>query len=127
MITTNQLTKNFFLSEFACHDGTPVPVELHNNILNLAIQLQILRDQIAVPININSGYRTKEYNDKVGGARESQHLLAKAADITTRSLSPKVLAGIIEQMITEKKLFFGGIGLYPSWVHVDIRTKRARW
>lgn len=122
-----QLTANFNLSEFDCHDGTPVPDELIPNVTKLAGQLQILRDALNEPIHINSGYRTPEYNKKIGGVRNSQHVMAKAADITVKSKSPKQLAAIIEKMISEGSLKFGGMGIYPGFVHVDIRKGKARW
>lgn len=122
-----QLTQNFSLQEFACKDGTQVPAELLPNVQRLAAQLQILRDHLGESIHINSGYRSPEYNKKVGGKKASQHLLAKAADITVKSKTPKQLAAIIEKLISEGKLKFGGMGVYPGFVHVDIRNGKARW
>lgn len=122
-----QLTKNFNLSEFACKDGTPVPASLMPNVQELANNLQVLRDDIGEAIHINSGYRTELYNKKVGGKKASQHLKARAADITCKSKTPKQLAVIVEGLIKKKKLWFGGIGVYPGFVHVDIRKNKARW
>jgi len=121
------LTKNFDITEFSCNDGTPVPSEYLPNVKKLAEQLQILRDELNEPIHINSAYRHKEYNKKIGGEKNSQHLLAKAADITVKSKTPKQLAAIIEKLISEGKLKFGGMGVYPGFVHVDIRPGKARW
>ena len=121
------LTKNFDITEFSCNDGTPVPLEYLPNVKKLAEQLQILRDELNEPIHINSAYRHKEYNKKIGGEKNSQHLLAKAADITVKSKSPKQLSELIEKMISDGKLKFGGMGVYPGFVHVDIRTQKARW
>lgn len=122
-----QLTTNFNLSEFACKDGTEVPCELIGNVGVLAAQLQVLRDYIDMPIHINSAYRTEAYNKKIGGATESQHLQAKAADITTKMHTPKQLAKIVEKLIKEGKMKIGGIGIYPGFIHVDIRETKARW
>ena len=122
-----QLTQNFSLQEFACKDGTQVPAELLPNVQKLAAQLQILRDYLGESIHINSGYRSPEHNKKVGGKKASQHLQAKAADITVKSKTPKQLAAIIEKLISEGKLKFGGMGVYPGFVHVDIRNGKARW
>lgn len=122
-----QLTKNFTRAEFDCKDGTQVPVSLLGNVQALAQQLQILRDSLKEPIHINSGYRTEDYNSKVGGKPASQHLLAKAADITVKSKTPKQLAAYIEKLISQGILKFGGMGIYPGFVHVDIRKGKARW
>lgn len=124
-----ELTKNFALHEFACNDkaNTPVPCELLPNVTRLADQLQVLRDHLGIPIHINSGYRTRAYNTSVGGSPKSQHLEAKAADISTGKHTPKQLAAIIEKLVKEGKMKIGGLGIYPSFVHVDIRDQKARW
>lgn len=122
-----KLTKNFKLSEFACKDGTPVPRQYYTNVQSLANNLQVLRDYINRPIKINSGYRTKSHNDSVGGSKKSQHLLAKAADIVISGMTPRELKDIIEQLISQGKMKQGGIGLYNTFVHYDIRGTKARW
>lgn len=122
-----RLTKNFDREEFDCNDGMQVPAELIPNVIELARNLQVLRDEIKEPVRINSGYRHKAYNKKIGGAPSSQHILAKAADITAKSYTPKQLAAVVEKLIREKKLWFGGVGVYPGFIHVDIRKNKARW
>ena len=122
-----KLTANFSLSEFKCKDGTDVPTELMPNVKKLANELQKLRDLLDEPIYINSGYRTPSYNKKIGGARNSFHVQAKAADIVVKSLSPKQLHSKIEYFISQGVLNFKGIGLYSTFVHVDVRDKKARW
>lgn len=122
-----QLTKNFNLSEFHCRDGVKVPPELMANVKELASNLQILRDEIGEPIRINSAYRHPAYNKKIGGAPKSQHTLAKAADITAKSYTPKKLAAVIERLIKAGKMKQGGIGIYPGFTHYDVRGVKARW
>jgi uncharacterized protein YcbK (DUF882 family) len=121
------LTENFSIEEFACKDGTPVPENLACNVQLLAENLQVLRDYLDAPIHVNSGYRTESYNKKIGGAKRSQHLLAKAADITTKHKTPKQLAAIIEKLIKEGKMKQGGIGVYKGFVHYDVRGRGDRW
>lgn len=122
-----KLTEHFYLTEFACKDGNQVPLSLHHFVKLLATNLQVLRDEIKEPIHINSGYRSSYYNMKIGGATSSQHLLAKAADITTKSYTPKQLAKIIEKLIKAGKMLEGGLGVYPGFVHYDVRGTKARW
>ena len=122
-----QLTKNFSLAEFNCHDGTPVPADLIPNVKELAKNLQVLRDEIKEPVRLNSGYRTPSYNKKVGGKPKSQHMLAKAADIVAKSYTPKQLAAVIERFIKAGKMKQGGIGIYPGFTHYDVRGTKARW
>lgn len=120
------LTNNFSINEFHCKDGTPVPSELFANIKELAENLQKIRDFIGIPILITSGYRTKEYNKKVGGKPNSMHLQGKAADLKTK-LKPKDLYNIIIDLIEKGEIKQGGVGLYDSFVHYDIRGTHARW
>ena len=123
-----KLTKNFSLSEFDCHDGTKVPEKYIPNAQEVANNLQVLRDHLGVPVSITgSGYRTPTHNKKVGGAKHSQHLTCSAADINAKGISPKELAGYIEQLIAAKKMKQGGLGIYPNFVHYDIRGTKARW
>ncbi|SMG35469.1 YcbK family protein [Sphingobacterium psychroaquaticum] len=123
-----QLTKNFTREEFDCKDGTQVPVQFLDNVRTLAINLQVLRDHIGEPVLITgSGYRTPAHNKAVGGAPLSQHLTASGGDINAKNYTPKKLAAVIEKLIAEGKMKQGGIGVYPGFVHYDIRGTKARW
>ena len=122
-----RLTKNFSLSEFDCKDGSEMPSELLANVLELAENLQVLRDFVGVPIKINSSYRSLSHNANIGGSKSSQHLFAKAADIVIESKSPEQVANIIKVLISEGKMKQGGIGVYNTFTHYDIRGHKARW
>lgn len=121
------LTPNFALSEFDCQDGSSVPRELMSNVSLLATNLQVLREAADRPIKIVSGYRSPKWNRHVGGARKSQHMEAKAADIQVTGMRPVDLKGVIERLISEGKMLEGGIGLYRTWVHYDVRGNKTRW
>ena len=121
-----KLTKNFSLSEFACNDGSEFPLDVIENIKELAINLQILRDYIAMPITINSGYRSPAHNAKIGGVKNSQHLTGMAGDLKT-ALPPIAIGEAIEFLIESGQMKQGGIGVYRTFVHYDIRGRRARW
>jgi uncharacterized protein YcbK (DUF882 family) len=97
------------------------------NVQLLAENLQILRDVIGTPIRVISGYRSPKYNRKIGGARKSQHMVAKAADIIIPNMKPAEIKAIIVSLIKEGKMHSGGVGLYTSFTHYDIRGRNARW
>lgn len=139
------LTQNFKLSEFDCHDGTPVPLDKVDNIKRLAENLQIIRDAIydslsntsGVPftdqyknqnsqLKIVSGYRTPAWNKKVGGVASSMHKEGKASDLWNKCLTPRQLHALIEKLIKQGKILDGGLSLYPTFVHYDIGKVR-RW
>ena len=121
------VTKNFNLNEFNSKCGRPMPENIKKNVIELIHNLQVIRDEVKVPISITSGYRSPEHNAKVKGAKDSQHVKGTAVDFKVQGLTPKQVAVIVERLIKEGKIKQGGIGIYPSWVHYDIRGIKARW
>jgi len=122
-----RLTKNFTQREFKSKDGTTMPDEVLCNIKDLADNLQVLRDFLGEPIRINSAYRSPAHNKSIGGSKNSQHLIGKASDIRVRDIETKDLYLIIESLIIDGKMTEGGLGLYNTFVHYDIRGNKARW
>ena len=122
-----KLTENFSLHEFRCRDGSDVPEEYMNNVKELAENLQILRDYIGKPIHVISGYRSPKYNRKIGGARRSQHMLAKAGDLIVKGMTPGEVKEVISKLIKEGKMKKGGVGLYTYFTHYDVRGFNRRW
>ena len=122
-----KLENNFSLSEFRCKDGTDVPEEYMDNVIKLAKNLQVLREHLNRPIRVISGYRSPRYNSRIGGARKSQHMTASAADIQVPCLMPSYVKKAIVELIKSGKMDSGGIGLYTSFTHYDIRGRNARW
>lgn len=114
-----QLAKNFQVKEFACSDGTDT-IFISSLLVSV---LQHVRDHYGKAVHINSAYRTEAHNKKIGGAAYSQHKYGIAADIHVDGVKPKELAAYIETLIPTS----GGIGIYSSFVHVDVRRIRARW
>jgi len=122
------ITINFKMDEFECHDGTPVPYQLEENVRLVAENLQVLRDYLNKPVHVLSGYRTKSYNSHLKGASpKSQHMLGKAADIVVHGIPPWKIADMIEELIRKGKMMEGGVGRYDNFTHYDVRGHRARW
>lgn len=127
MQQNKKLTANFKWSEFESKDGATMPADVKANVQELAKNLEVIRAAVGGPITINSGYRSPAHNKSVGGAKNSQHLYGRAADIKAKNLNTHQLHTIIEDLIAKGKIKQGGLGLYPSWVHYDIRGTQARW
>lgn len=125
-LTNMQLTKNFNLKEFT-RNGNDLPMELLPNMREVAQNLEVLRAYIDKPISINSGYRRPEYNAQIGGAKNSFHMKGMAADIHVKGLTPNQVHEAIEELIAQKKMKQGGLGLYKTFVHYDIQGVRRRW
>lgn len=116
---TKYLAKNFKVKEFACQDGTD-PVFVSQELVEV---LQKIRTHFGKPVVINSGYRTVSHNKKVGGATYSQHQYGMAADIQVSGVSPKDVAAYAETLLPNT----GGIGIYSTFTHVDVRSVKSRW
>ena len=121
-----KLTNNFSLSEFKCKCGCKMPAFVKENVKELAENLQVLRDVIG-RIDLTNAYRCKEHNADVGGSTNSQHIKGKAADIKSNTLSPSEIASITDDLMKSEKFKLGGIGIYNTFTHVDIRGYKARW
>jgi hypothetical protein len=103
--------------------------------------LEPLRSRFG-PVTVHSGYRTPAHNLVVGGARHSVHLLttplprrprgsvtvAAAADITCRHGGPQEwrcwAMAHRAQLHSLGAQARGGVGLYPTFVHLDTGPSR---
>jgi len=112
-------SKWFKRSEFACKCGcgfNSVDVEL------LTV-LEDLREYFKRPITITSGNRCVTHNKKVQGEKGSMHVNGIAADIKVLDFTPLQVYTYLNTKYPDKY----GIGLYSTWVHIDVRTNKARW
>jgi uncharacterized protein YcbK (DUF882 family) len=122
-----KLSTNFSLNEFASADGTAPNNDVLKNLTELAKNLEVLRKHLGQPIRITSGFRSKEHNAKIGGSLNSYHVLGMAADIQVAKMKPEDVAKAIELLIKDGKIKEGGLGIYRTWIHYDIRGTKARW
>jgi uncharacterized protein YcbK (DUF882 family) len=78
------------------------------------------------PLQVLSGYRTPKANDMLrhkgyGAARDSQHLYGRAADVRVEGYPSATLARFM------RELGAGGVGEYPTFVHMDVWKVRSWW
>ena len=121
-----RLAPDFKVRELRCRDGSDTVMVDET----LTVVLQCIRDHFGKPVTITSGYRTPAHNAAVGGAKSSQHLLGRAADIRVAGVSVEDVAAYAESLMPD----WGGVGRYPvkagrptGWVHVDTRANKSRW
>lgn len=110
------ISRNFKVSEFRCKDGSDkilVDVDFVQNYL------QKIRDFFG-PVTINSGYRTKAYNTRVGGAKSSYHLQGRAFDIVAKGFSAREVAEFASRLGINGVIFYAD----KNFVHVDSRTTK---
>lgn len=122
------MTENFKQSEFVCKCGKckDIPKHLKDNIWYLSNELEKIRTALGKPIIINSGIRCVSHNKKIGGVKNSQHILGKAVDIRVKNMKAKDLYNFIKKLNSMKLVYIGYMQLYEKegFVHYDIRDKK---
>lgn len=119
-----KITASFSVSEFACHDGTPYPVDKIETLRELCMVLEAVRAEFNRPMVIISGYRTPEHNTAVGGEDDSRHMHADAADVAVVNVPAiEVHRAVLDLYRKGHIPKLGGLGKYTGWTHIDIRQK----
>lgn len=116
-----QLTKNFSTAEFDCPCTIPECVEQRIN-KDLVDNLQKVRDDLNDVLTVTSGYRCALYQDELEKrgyktAKNSQHLLGNAADVTSRNMAT------LGRLLHER---FLAVGMARNFFHVDERRDKPR-
>ena len=116
-----QLSAHFRVREFACQDGSDAVLVAPR----LVMVLETIRAHFDAPVVIHSGYRTPQYNAKVGGVAHSQHCYGMAADISVKGQTPAAVAAYVRQLMPD----WGGVGVYAKkgFTHIDVRETKADW
>jgi hypothetical protein len=106
------------------------PTYLISNAILLCRLLCDLRSaRRPMPVRINSWYRDRSYNHKIGGVVRSMHMTCGAADVVKAGFTPDEVADILERHPDSGEF---GIGRYKTFTHIDIRgmigrSAPARW
>ncbi len=103
--------KYFTYDEF---DSPDVPGSGHQMRDEFLDKLDRAREISGVPYRINSGMRSYDWNQKVGGTPNSSHLIGWAADISATTSNRRF---VIVRALME--VGFTRIGIGDTFVHVD--------
>ena len=115
-----QLSTHFQLHEFACTDGSK-PVFLSQALVDI---LENVRVHFGAAVHIHSGYRTVSFNASLpGSSKKSQHCNGLAADIKVEGHTPKEVYDYTCSLLGDH----GGVGIYNTFVHVDVRAVKSRF
>lgn len=117
------ITEYFPDKELACPCCGKLPLQKSVD------RLYALRIIAGIPIYINSACRCTKHNKKVGGKQGSVHLppdqrigisanwKGSAFDINMKTWERKLSK--VEFIVLARQVGFMGIGVYPSFLHVD--------
>lgn len=115
-----KVSEHFKLQEFKCGDNSRVIV-LNDE---LVVVLETARRYFGKAIKIDSGYRTVAYNSTLkNSSPKSQHTHGNAADIVVSGIKPKDVYDYFDQKYPNTY----GIGIYNTFVHIDVRPTKSRW
>ena len=100
-------------------DNTPSDMNVLSNLCRLAAFLQTIRNELHLPIIVNSAYRSPEVNAKVGGVSSSYHVKGLAADIKCEDMDK--LLTILHSHLME----IDQLGIYYNsttqlWFHIGL-------
>lgn len=110
--------KYFSWSEFDSKDKPDSGLKMQVEFME---QLYEARKISKVPFIINSGYRTKERNKRVGGVASSSHLKGKACDISCRDSRTRY-----ELITALQTMGFRRFGIGSNFIHVDNEDMKSQ-
>lgn len=83
--------------------------------------LDLAREKFDKPIRVNSGYRTRSHNEKIGGTDKSSHLKGLAVDLhCNNSVDRHELLWCLQDV------GFNRIGIADTFIHVDIDKDKVQ-
>lgn len=104
------------------HPNTYQKMNMEKLIRNV---LDPLRFKFGKPIYVNSGFRCATLNELIGGARNSQHMDGKAADITSGNKKDnKVIFELVQSMGLEFDQLINENQF--SWIHISYNEDNNR-
>ena len=100
-------------------DNIPDDINVIRNLVRLSEFLQIIRNELQLPIIVNSGYRSKEVNESVGGVLSSYHVKGLAADIKCSDMD-KLLTILHSHLMDIDQLGIYYNSTTQLWFHVGL-------
>ena len=114
-----RLSAHFMLGEFLNLQKYADNMPTMQAVVNLTYGCHMLLEparKVVGPIIINSGFRNDDVNRKVGGVKNSQHLLGQAADIRPRDPTKfQQLVEFLKRHPQTDQLLTGTGWLHISW------------
>ncbi len=129
-----RVSKFFTVGEVTQKDPRRMPVpgsSEEKNCLNLARELDKVREAWGSPIGVTSWYRPEPINTEVGGVSNSQHIFGLAADIYTMdsdgfSQRDHEFENWLDTRAWKDRALGYGVSSGRGFTHVDLRSY-VRW
>ena len=109
--------KYFNYTEFDSPDVQGSGQMMDKNFLDL---LDMARDKFDKPIHINSGFRTPQHNESVGGTESSSHLKGLAVDVACIASGDR-----FELIDIFLDLGINRIGIADTFIHIDVDPDKS--
>ncbi len=110
-------------------DNTPSEDIVENLTEFIEEILDPLREAWGSPIKVNSGYRCKELNAKVGGSKTSSHMSGYAADLKPCNGKIDEFFEFVKKYFIDNKIDFDQIideySGNAHWVHIGYKNSKG--
>lgn len=135
----DRLSPHFVATEFHRGHGWAVPNQSRARYVRLCVEtLEPLREASGGPLRVISGERSRAKGNYGSSVSSSRHLppaerqkppafADAAADLISSLLTPRQLAELALRLMLEGRIPPGGVGVYPSFTHIDNRGTVATW
>ena len=128
--TLSEMLKSNTASRLGIEEQYSPSKEIIDNLTKLCKEvLQPIRDRLALPVRVTSGYRCEKLNKAIGGSSRSQHVKGEAADIELWIKGEEQNGVLLDEVIN---LYFCGaikfdqliieypdINGVPKWLHIS--------
>lgn len=127
-----QLSKHLSRAEFERSDAATnygINNSMNSGQLAKAMALaencfEPIREHLAKPIRVNSGYRSPAVNKRIGGALTSQHSLGEAIDLDLHDRD--LFEWIIDNVTFDQLIYEAGNDTEAAWFHISYREGHNR-
>lgn len=110
-----KVSEHFSRDELVCHCGCGQCI-IDNPLIAMA---EAFREFIDKPMITHCVNRCVFHNKRVGGAKQSWHIVGKAMDFHVAGMSNKELHKIAKRAWKDKFILTGGLGIYDWGIHID--------
>lgn len=124
----NPALRYFTVGEYLKHHAKldDLDIKRKDNTLELLHKVDIIRERYGRSLIVTSGYRPEEYNESIGGARNSAHITCQAIDLFDPNGDFKCWLRDNIGILDELDLYMESARYTQTWVHLQTRPTKSR-